>query len=107
MAVVGRATVTIELADGGWALQPIDVVAFEGGYWLVPLWTLSDDGRSRQPVRLVTLTMAGSGDPASDPEAFAGCPIPVTVFADGHVPLSRARLFLVRESPDLWLPTGE
>ncbi len=81
MAVVGRATVTIELADGGWALQPIDVIAFEGGYWLVPLWTLSADGLSRQPVRLVTLTMADNGEPASDPEAFCRLPHPCHGFS--------------------------
>ncbi len=98
---------TIELADGGWALQSVELVVFEGGYWLAPRWTLSDDGENRQPVRLVTLTMVESGAPAADPEAFAGCPIPETIFSDGHVPLSRARLFLVREAPDLWLPAGD
>ena len=103
MAVIGRTNVTIELADGGWALQPVDLVAFEGGVWLAPHWTLSADGRTRQPVRLVSLTMVESGTPATDPEAFAGCPIPETTLSDGHVPLSRARLFVVREQPELWV----
>jgi hypothetical protein len=103
MSIVGKTNVTIELADGGWALQAVDLVAFDGGLWLAPRWTTSDDGRRRRPVRLVTLTMAESGAPAADPEAFAGCPIPETIFTDGHVPLSRARLFLVREQPELWI----
>ena len=49
--------------------------------------------------------MVETGGPCPDPEAFAGLPIPESLLADGHVPLSLARLFLVRECPDLWLPT--
>jgi hypothetical protein len=107
MAIVGTTNVTIELANGGWALQSLEAVAFDGGCWLVPEWTLSPDGTARRPSRLVSLTMVETGAPATDLEAFTGYPIPETVLTDGHVPLSLSRLFLVREAPDLWLPTQD
>ncbi len=104
MGAVTRTSVTVELANGGWALTSIDTIEHQGGHWLVPHWTLSADGATRQPVRIISMTMADSGAPATDPQAFTGLPIPETILSDGHVPLSLARLFLVHERPDLWLP---
>ena len=101
---VTKTTVTVQLADGGWATQELDTIEIEGGYWLVPHWTLSPDQSKRQPLRLVSMTMVETGGPCPDPEAFAGLPIPESLLAEGHVPLSLARLFLVREGPDMWLP---
>ena len=101
---VTKTNVTVQLADGSWATQALDTIEIEGGYWLVPHWTLSPDQSTRQPLRLVSMTMVETGSPCPDPEAFAGLPIPESLLAEGHVPLSLARLFLVRECPDMWLP---
>lgn len=106
MGAVTRTSVTIELANGGWALQSMDTIEIDGCFWLVPHWTISPDGASRQPRRIVSMTMVETGGPASDPVAFGGLPIPETLLFDGHVPLSLARLFLVRESPDIWWPNS-
>lgn len=72
----------------------------------MPAWTHSADGSSRQPRRIISLTMADTGGPALDANAFEGLPIPETLLFDGHVPLGLARLFLVREAPDIWFPVG-
>jgi hypothetical protein len=104
--VLSKTNITVELANGGWAVQEVDTIAHDGGYWLVPSWTLSADGTKRQPVRMISLTMAETGAPATEAEAFVGLPIPETILSDGHVPLSRDRLFLVRECPDVWVAAG-
>ena len=105
--MLSKTNVTIELANGGWAVLEVDTIAHDGGYWLVPSWTLSADGTMRQPVRMVSMTMAETGAPATEAEDFVGLPIPETVLSDGHVPLSRDRLFLVRECPDVWVAVAE
>ncbi len=104
---VGKTTVTVELSNGGWALKSIDTIEAEGGFWLVPHWTVSEDQSTRRPIRIISMTMVESGAPATDTEAFSGLPIPESLLYEGHVPLSLARLFLVRESPDLWWPNDD
>ena len=103
MTILSKTNVTIELADGSWAVLAVDTISHEGGYWLVPGWVPSADGTQRQPTRMVSMTMADTGAPATEPEAFIGLPIPETVLTDGRVPLSRDRLFIVRECPDVWV----
>lgn len=107
MAAVTRTSVTVELANGGWALKSIDTIEHDGGFWLVPHWTLSADRATRQPLRIVSMTMVETGAPAADPEAFRGMPIPESVLFDGRAPLSLERLFLIRECPEVWLPVGD
>lgn len=103
MGTVGKTTVTIQLANGGWALQSMDTIEIDGCYWLVPAWIHSADGASRQPHRIVSMVMADTGGPATDGDAFTGLPIPETLLSDGHIPLGVARLFVVQESPDIWI----
>jgi hypothetical protein len=107
MGAVTKTNITIELVNGGWALQAMDTIEIDGCFWLVPHWTLSADQATRQPSRIVSMTMVETGSPASDPEAFGGLPIPETLLFDGHIPLSLARLFIVEECPDLWWPAGD
>lgn len=98
--------VTIQLANGGWALQSMDTIRIDGCHWLVPIWTISADGATRQPLRIISMVMADTGGPATDGDAFTGLPIPDTLLFEGHVPLGVARLFVVVESPDIWVPVG-
>jgi hypothetical protein len=106
MSAVGKATVTIQLANGGWALQSMDMIEIDGCHWLVPAWQLSADGATRQPRRIVSMVMADTGGAATDSDAFTGLPIPDTLLFDGHIPLGVARLFVVQESPDIWVAVG-
>jgi hypothetical protein len=107
MGSITKTVITVELGNGGWATQSIDTIEIDGCFWLVPLWTLSPDKRSMQPLRIVSMTMADTGAPAPDRDAFQGLPIPESILSEGHVPLGRARLFLVHESPDIWLPNPD
>ena len=107
MGVVTKTSVTVQLANGGWAMKSLDTIEIEGGFWLVPHWTLSADRVTRQPLRIVSMTMVDTGAPVPDPEAFRGLPIPEVLLYDGHVPLGLARLFLVEECPDVWLPNPD
>lgn len=81
----------------------LDVLEHDGAAWLVTGWVASADGRTRRPVRLVSLAMADTGEPTADRSDFAGFPIPESLLSEGHVPLSLARLFVVREAPEVWV----
>lgn len=105
MGAVTQCLITVELGNGGWARQVVDILEHDGAAWLVTGWVLSADGRSRRPVRLVSLAMADTGEPTADRGDFAGFPIPESIISEGHVPLGRARLFVLREAPEVWVPS--
>ena len=104
MGAVTQSLITVELGNGGWARQVLDVLEHDGAAWLVTGWVLAPDGRTRRPVRLVSLAMADTGAPTADRSDFAGFPIPESIIATGHVPLGLSRLFVIREAPEVWLP---
>lgn len=104
MGAVTQALITVELGNGGWARQVVDVLDHDGAAWLVTGWVLSTDGRTRRPIRLVSLAMADTGEPTADRSDFAGFPIPESIIATGHAPLALARLFVLREAPEVWVP---
>ncbi len=107
MSTISKTVVTVQLSNGGWAMRELDTISRNGGYWLVPGWTPSPDGRSRQPARIVSMTMVETGAPVPDVEDFRGLPIPEVILSMGTVPLSLARLFLVEELPDVWVENAE
>ena len=62
MGAVTQSLITVELGNGGWARQVLDVLEHDGAAWLVTGWVLAADGRTRRPVRLVSLAMADTGE---------------------------------------------
>lgn len=105
MGAVTQSLITVELGNGGWARQVLDVLEHDGAAWLVTGWVLAPDGRTRRPVRLVSLAMADTGEPTADRSDFAGFPIPESILSEGRVPLAHARLFVIREAPEFWVPS--
>lgn len=94
----------------GGQIWDIDFIEHDGRTWLVPLWSISPDGKSRRPLRLIAPRFAPGHKPAPGPEVlaiFRQMPIPAFLLEQGVIPPELAPLIEVRENPDIWLPNAK
>lgn len=88
-------------------IHSIDVVEYQGKFWLVPAWLDYPAQKATRPLRIVWLgTMRHHHMPGSDPEFLVEDPVPSYVF-DGRLPPEEASRYVVVESPELVLPRDE
>lgn len=88
----------------------MDTIQHDGGFWLVPEWTLSPDRKLMRPLRVVSIRMAGTDKAMPDRSVFQvlrDIPAPSSLYLTGEVPPKLGRLYLVVESPDVWLPNPD
>jgi hypothetical protein len=91
--------------DSGNKLLTGDTIEHAGEWWLVPAWNITQDGRERQPQRMIALAPFGL-----NPSRFAGHdwttskPIPKDLIEGPGLP-DAASGFRVLILPDLWIRT--
>jgi hypothetical protein len=86
----------------GTSIFPMDTIAYEGGFWLVPEWLESASEGWRAPARIIRLDNLGYQDlrEASQPADFVvNEPIPRAVFEGRAQGPSAARYVIVERPP--------
>ncbi|WP_157158778.1 hypothetical protein [Bradyrhizobium genomosp. III] len=81
----------------------MDVVEFDGQFWLVPEWFENISLGVMRPVRIISLATIRHTRSPGNPEFVVEDPIPKSVF-DGLTQLPEARGFDVRELPAIQFP---
>lgn len=81
--------------------QLMDVIEYEGGFWLVPEWLDNRSLKLTRPLRIISLaTMVHHRMEGQNPEFLVENPVPKYVF-DGRVPPEEADKYIVVENPDV------
>ena len=88
--------------DGG--LYKVDVIEFEGRFWLVPEWLDMPAQGVSMPRRIVSLeTIPHQRIEGGNPEFVVNDPVPKAVF-EGRSQSEGGQLFVVRELPEIRVP---
>jgi hypothetical protein len=99
---IRKATIIVQ-SDGLHHIEIMDVIEFEGQFWLVPEWLDNTSLEVTMPVRIISLATIRHSRSAGYPEFVVEDPIPKSVF-DGLIQSPEARGFVVRERPDIRFP---
>ena len=95
---VYRAVVQVGRASRG-----ADVIAYEGEFWLVTEWLVTQDKKRMRPLRMVSLTgiphEGGAGDRA--PQFIVSERLPAALFAPATLPSDLRRKYPVVAAPDI------
>jgi hypothetical protein len=81
----------------------MDVIEFDGQFWLVPEWLENTSLGVMKPVRIVSLATVRHSRSRGNPQFVVEDPIPKAVF-EGPSQSSKASGFDVRELPAIQLP---
>jgi hypothetical protein len=94
----------IIIAHDGHEVNYVDVIEYEGEFWLVPHWLEDQVARVQRPLRIIPLAaMEHSRAPGADPEFVLALPLPSTLFGD-RIPPDTAQAYRVVELPDIHIP---
>lgn len=79
----------------------MDVIEYEGGFWLVPEWLDYPALKATRPLRIVAMeTLVHTRTEGRNPEFVVEYPVPKYVF-DGRIPPEEAGKYIVIENPDV------
>ena len=82
----------------------MDVIEYDGKFWLVPDWLDNSDRTMSRPTRIVSMEkLRHSRTPGANPEFVVEDPIPKFVF-DGQIPPEQAGMYVVVEYPGILNP---
>jgi hypothetical protein len=97
-----RATLVIRIDDTH-HVAFMDVIEFEGKFWLVPEWLDNASLGVSMPVRIISLEKIRHSRSAGHPEFVVDDPIPKSV-SDGPIQPAEAHGFVVKERPAIQFP---
>lgn len=90
--------------DGTHDIELMDVIEFDGKFWLVPEWLDNPSLGMTMPARIVSLATIGHNRSTGNPQFTVEDPIPRSVF-EGSIPSpEEAHGFVVLERPAIRLP---
>jgi hypothetical protein len=85
-------------------IHSMDTIAHGGGFWLVPEWLVSPDGKSMSPLRIISLaTIPHHGPFGSASEFSVIYPLPKSLFR-GVTPPGKEGQFEIVEAPGIIFP---
>jgi hypothetical protein len=98
---IRKASLMIKDDDGVHYHVTMDVIEYEGEFWLVPEWLDNQLQKATMPLRIISLrTMTHHQMAGMDPEFVVEWPVPKYVF-DGRIPPEEASKYRVIESPGI------
>ena|SRR5450759_1746819 len=101
---IRKAQLVIAASDGVHWIATMDVIEYDGKYWLVPDWLDNSDRTMSRPTRIVSMEkLRHSQTPGANPEFVVEDPIPKFVF-DGQIPPEQAGTYVVVEYPGILNP---
>lgn len=92
----------------GAEVRKVDVIEYEGQFWLVPLWLDTRESGMTTPLRIISLAAIPHQTLTHDPHAqFAvNSPIHKALFELGPIPPELSRGYVIHERPPIQIRGG-
>jgi len=104
MTALQAAVIISDEAGKGGEIHKMDVIEFDGKFWLVPEWIDSPDKKVTMPARIVLLdVIPHERSQGKDYQFIVSGSVPKSVF-EGRVPPELEDQYVVIERPDIRLP---